>query len=79
MENSAKRLTRKGKSIEHTRYEARHIFGHERMARQAKFRFRNALCNGKVEAVPCREATLLMGWNGVVNVGFYAVFPKIAL
>ena len=79
MENSAKRLTHKGKSIEYTRYEACHFFGHERMARQAKFRLCNALCNGQVEAVPCREATLLMGWNGVVNVGFYAVFSKIAL
>ena len=79
MEDSAKRLTRKGKSIEHTRYETYHFLGHERMARQAKFRLCNALCNGQVEAVPCREATLLMGWNGVVNVGFYAVFSKIAL
>ena len=79
MENSAKKLTHKGKSIEHTRYEACHFFGHERMARQAKFRFRNALCNGQVEAVPCREAALLMGWNGVVNVSFNAVFSKIAL
>ena len=79
MENNAKRLTRKGKSIEHTRYEACHFLGYERMARQAKFRFRNALCNGQVEAVPCREATLLMRWDGVVNVGFNAVFSKIAL
>ena len=79
MENNAKMLTRKGKSIEHTRYEARHFFGHERMAGQAKFRLCNALCNGQVEAVPCREATLLMGWNGVVNVSFNAVFSKIAL
>ena len=49
------------------------------MAGQAKFRLCNALCNGQVEAVPCREATLLMGWNGVVDVGFDAVFSKIAL
>ena len=79
MENSAKRLTHKGKSIEHTRYEACHFFGHERMAGQAKFRLCNALCNRQVEAVPCWEATLLMGWNGVVNVGFNAVFSQIAL
>ena len=70
---------RKGKSIERTRYEACHFFGHEWMAGQAQFRLCNALCNGQVEAIPCREAALLMGWNGVVNVSFNAVFFKIAL
>ena len=70
---------RKGKSIERTRYEACHFFSHEWMAGQAQFRLCNALCNGQVEAVPCREATLFMGWNGVVNVSFNAVFSKIAL
>ena len=70
---------RKGKSIERTRYEACHFFGHEWMAGQAQFRLCNALCNGQVEAIPCREAALLMGWNGVVNVGFNAVFSKIVL
>ena len=70
---------RKGKSVNDVAHEVYHFLGHERMARQAKFRLCNALCNGQMEAVPCREAVLLMGWNGVVNVGFYAVFSKIAL
>ena len=76
---NAKVSTRKGKSVNYAAHEAYHFFSHERMAGQAKFRLRNALCNGQVEAVPCREATLLMGWNGVVDVGFDAVFLKIAL
>ena len=71
--------TRKGKSVNHAAHEAYHFLGHERMAGQAKFRLCNALCNGKVEAVPYREATLFMGWNGVVNVSFNAVFSKIVL
>ena len=71
--------TRKGKSVNDAAHEAYHFFGHERMAGQAKFRLCNALCNGQVETVPCREATLLMGWNRVVNVSFNAVFSKIAL
>lgn len=70
---------RKGKSVNDAAHEAYLFLGHERMAGQAKFRFRNALCNGQVEAVPCWEAVLFMRWNGVVNVGFYAVFSKIAL
>ena len=76
---NAKVSMRKVKSVNDAAHEAYHFLGHERMAGQAKFRFRNALCNGQVEAVPCREATLLMGWNRVVNVGFYAVFSQIAL
>ena len=76
---NAKVSMRKGKSVNDAAHETYHFLGHERMARQAKFRLCNALCNGQMEAVPCREATLLMGWNGVVNVGFYAVFSQIAL
>ena len=70
---------RKGKSIERTRYEACHFFSHEWMAGQAQFRLCNTLCNGQVEAIPCREAALLMGRYGVVNVGFYAVCEQILL
>ena len=76
---NAKVSMRKGKSVNDAAHETYHFLGHERMTRQAKFRLCNALCNGQVEAIPCREATLLMRWNGVVDVGFYTVFLEIAL
>ena len=70
---------RKVKSVNDAAHEAYHFLGHERMAGQAKFRLCNALCNGQMESVPCQEATLLMRWNGIVNVSFNSVFSKIAL